>query len=199
MVLLTLPSSTGPKGVSAHLPGSACAAVPLPPAGSCRAAPRMGRRGRLIWQAFGSPLPKLHLSRQFHSALPQEKDTEKRDDTPPFSTLKGERTTLPLRQCWKSAEQHRWRIALWPSANSFICLCLSVPSCTAEIITDHRRAVKLNSVMPELLGHRMLHDCERYDPHLWQPFKTPTTEAKAKRGSAWMHQLAGPFGSFPHE
>lgn len=150
---------------------------------------------------FDKPLEAhlLHLSRQFHSALPREKDTEKRDDMPPFSTLEGKRTTLPLRQCWKSAEQHRWRIALWPSANSFICLCLSLPSCTAEIITDHRRALKLNSVVPALLGHRMLHDCERYDPHLWQPFKTPTTETKAKCGSAWMHQLAGPFGSFPHE
>lgn len=96
-----------------------------------------------------------------------ERRKKKRAKNPLLSTFGEERTTLHLRQCWKAAEL---RIAVRPSANSFINLCPSLPSCIMEIVLNHTGAVKLNSKMSEqdleCLGYWMLHDCKRYTSHV---------------------------------
>lgn len=77
---------------------------------------------------------------------------ENKGYTAPFGTLKRERTTLPLRQCWKVAEQHCRRIVVWPSAISIICFCPSFLSCVTETILNYIGVLRLNSKNSKDLG-----------------------------------------------
>lgn len=108
----------------------------------------------------------------------------------PFGTLKGERTTLPLRQRCKAVEQHCWKIVVWPSAISITCFCPSLLSCITEIILKYTGVLRLNSKMSKDLGclkQQMPHNYERYAPHLWQPSTVP---GKPNGSRARMCQLA---------
>lgn len=113
--------------------------------------PRMHRQGKLIWQDAWSQLASLVQTISLCSKN-KKKNLKNKGYTAPFGTLKGERTTLPLRQSWKAAEQHWWRIVVWPSAISIICFCPSLLSCITEIILNYTGVLRLNSKLSKGLG-----------------------------------------------